>query len=473
MFKTQLKMAAILLSGSFCFAEQAPEIDWISFETDLASRAYDLVSHDEQLFILGEASAENGEFQAFLQLHDSEGGREWVQLYTSFEEARFYSGDVTADNNLILVGDTRVSSEDSWNIFWVEVNAAGEVINESILESNTVDQARSVAVIPEHAGGGFIIAGSVDNNFSVIRIDSTGEISWNSSIQMHSGYDGIASSIIPSIDGSFIVAGQSYHDNFEWTSRYHLICKMDLEGDTLWTHQNYDARLFAVCELENGDILATGEYQDAYMPIHRLTAAGEEIWYQQYGTASQNMMARDVIQSDDGNIVLCGRWQTGPGQMDAFLLKIDEDGEQLWLGDYDVCGIDIAYSLTQISDGSYCIAGGCTPANDAFCLKTLGENSSIASADLKDFVVQDFEIEVSPNPFNPSTTIRLSIANDEDLHIALYNLKGEMLSIIHSGLLRKGVTRFNVDFSNLNSGIYFVNASSPRYSKTVKLILSR
>ena len=84
-----------------------------------------------------------------------------------------------------------------------------------------------------------------------------------------------------------------------------------------------------------------------------------------------------------------------------------------------------------------------------------------------------------PNPFNPSTTISFSVANDNcPVSIEVYNLKGQKVRTLLSSSLPKGkhsVVWNGKDDANeiVASGVYFIRMNTPAYHKTTKALLSK
>ncbi len=76
-----------------------------------------------------------------------------------------------------------------------------------------------------------------------------------------------------------------------------------------------------------------------------------------------------------------------------------------------------------------------------------------------------------PNPFNPSTTISYSLANKENVVLAVYNLKGELVQQLVNGIQNSGNYQIKFDASNLNSGVYYYRLQTARDVVTKKMIL--
>jgi len=79
-----------------------------------------------------------------------------------------------------------------------------------------------------------------------------------------------------------------------------------------------------------------------------------------------------------------------------------------------------------------------------------------------------------PNPFNPSTTIKFTIPNSENVlptTLRIYNAIGQQVSELLNKPLSAGIYKLEFDASNLSSGIYFYKLQSGKYVETKKMII--
>ena len=84
-----------------------------------------------------------------------------------------------------------------------------------------------------------------------------------------------------------------------------------------------------------------------------------------------------------------------------------------------------------------------------------------------------------PNPFNPETTLRYSIKEESRVKLRLYNIQGEKVAEIYSGIQSAGYheVKFNSAKYNLASGIYLLtihvsnDIGKPLFNSTRKLVL--
>ena len=81
-----------------------------------------------------------------------------------------------------------------------------------------------------------------------------------------------------------------------------------------------------------------------------------------------------------------------------------------------------------------------------------------------------------PNPFNPETEIKFSMADPGVVSLNIYNLKGQLVKTLVRGELDKGVHSVKWDGTDnfgkkTTSGIYFYKMTNGRYTSTKKMIM--
>ena len=67
--------------------------------------------------------------------------------------------------------------------------------------------------------------------------------------------------------------------------------------------------------------------------------------------------------------------------------------------------------------------------------------------------------EAYPNPFNPSTSLDLTLYGDSDVSIMVYNVMGQMVGVLHEGNMSAGTHQITWDASELASGMYIIKAN--------------
>jgi hypothetical protein len=78
-----------------------------------------------------------------------------------------------------------------------------------------------------------------------------------------------------------------------------------------------------------------------------------------------------------------------------------------------------------------------------------------------------------PNPFNPSTNIKYSIPQDENVTLKVYDILGKEVTTLVNEYQQAG--SFDVVFngSNLSSGVYYYQLKAGNFVSTKKMILLR
>jgi len=83
---------------------------------------------------------------------------------------------------------------------------------------------------------------------------------------------------------------------------------------------------------------------------------GDTLWTRTHGGRG-GQYGRSVQQTSDGGYIIAGRTTFGAGSYDVYLLRTDSSGDTLWTRTYGGSESDEGYSVRQISDGGYIIAG--------------------------------------------------------------------------------------------------------------------
>ncbi|HEX05340.1 MAG TPA: T9SS type A sorting domain-containing protein, partial [Bacteroidetes bacterium] len=76
-----------------------------------------------------------------------------------------------------------------------------------------------------------------------------------------------------------------------------------------------------------------------------------------------------------------------------------------------------------------------------------------------------------PNPFNPSTTISVSLPDAVELTVVIYNLRGQQVAELASGYFNAGTHQLTFDASILASGLYFIRANVPGQLDQVQKVM--
>jgi hypothetical protein len=78
-----------------------------------------------------------------------------------------------------------------------------------------------------------------------------------------------------------------------------------------------------------------------------------------------------------------------------------------------------------------------------------------------------------PNPFNPSTVIEFVLPRHEHVMLKIFNVLGQVVSILADDELSVGRHSVRWDASGVSSGVYFYRLQSADFTETKKLVVMR
>lgn len=84
---------------------------------------------------------------------------------------------------------------------------------------------------------------------------------------------------------------------------------------------------------------------------------------------------------------------------------------------------------------------------------------------------EELVLENYPNPFNPTTTIAVSLPKQADIKLIVYDVLGREIIKLADGNFEAGKHDFKFNAANLSSGVYFYNIRTSGQSITKKMLL--
>ncbi len=182
-------------------------------------------------------------------------------------------------------------------------------------------------------------------------------------------------------DGGYIVAGSTEPSDEGYSNAW--VTKLDQAGNVLW-QKTYGASssdsVNSIQQTSDGGYIVAGStesFGEGYIDVWvlKLDSNGEVLWLKTYGAVGDDY-ANSVQQTSDGGYIIVGYTSSfGVGDLDVWVLKLRSDGSVDWQKRYDGSGgDDYANSVQQTSDGGYIIAGYTSPlgnsrGGDAWVLK--------------------------------------------------------------------------------------------------------
>ena len=164
--------------------------------------------------------------------------------------------------------------------------------------------------------------------------------------------------------GGYIIGGLT--ESYGAGSRDVWLIKTDTTGNKLWDitygREHCDCGWIMDTTTDDGYIIgAHGRWEpdmdDTSGWLIKVDGNGNKEWDSRFGGASGEEYFFGIQQISDGYIITGGTESYGAGDFDLWLLKTDNNGNEIWNKTYGGAELDGGYSLQQINDGGFIIIG--------------------------------------------------------------------------------------------------------------------
>ncbi len=295
---------------------------------------------------------------------DAKGHKVWNKFFGG--ERKDYGTAVTqtTDGGYVGVGTTKSFGKGGYDYFIVKVDSKGNTLWQRTAGGDGKDQATAVTATKD---GGVLVVGSSKSfgkgsyDFYALKLTKEGKVQWR---QTAGGKDwDIPKGVVETDNGDFILVGKS--ESFGDNGYDGFVVKLDHNGKQLW-EETYggkkDDELNAIAKGKNGEFVLVGKTKsfvhhkgDAY--ILKINEDGDKLLEKTYGGTGKEY-ATAVTAAKNGDYLIVGSTRSvSNGRADILSIMIDQNGTVKGSGHYGGKKMDIAHGVTQIKDGSFFIAG--------------------------------------------------------------------------------------------------------------------
>lgn len=431
------------------------------------------------------------------------GAIEWEKTYggTGFDYG--YSIQQTADGGYIAAGysesnDNDVSGNHGGGDSWViKLDNTGTIEWQKTFGGTLNDNAQCIR---QTTDGGYILCGYTESNDGdvaanhgggdswVLKLDNSGQIEWEKSLG-GSSYD-FGQDIKQTVGGYILSGGTNSNDGDVTVQKGNGDCwlvKLDYTGNIEWQNSlggsDNDFGQSVEPASDGGYIIAgfsqsadgdvTGQHGNGDCWVVKCDNNGNLQWQKMLGS-SGNDYAFCIQRISSGGYVLTGYSEFNDGDVsgnhgnyDCWVVQLDNLGNVQFQRSFGGTGVDIGYSIRQISAGSYIVAGYSQSENgditenygngDCWIIKL-----NISSVGIEEHA--DDVLTVSPNPSTGNFSFNGLKA---ECTIGIYDVSGKVI-------LQEEVTdiNYNFDLSDQAKGMYFYKVSMKNgESRSGKMIL--
>lgn len=270
---------------------------------------------------------------------------------------------VTSDNNLIIGCNANIDF--NWTL--IKTTKLGQELWKKNIVAEDFWQNGCVLTEIEN-GDLFVCGSTTrysaisETDILLVKTDPNGDTLWSKTYG--SKNHDLAQNIIKTSDGNILVSGET-EGNDSIAPRDIYLLKLNYDGDILWTRifENEGSQfVYHLLETKNGEYLLTGRSQDSDDQIElyflKVNESGTKLWDKKIGPPT-GKFGYSSIELSNKNIVTCGVHTgnvTGNGQV--LIVKTDNLGNLIWEQEFGNDSIsEIGNSIKQNIDGSFTITG--------------------------------------------------------------------------------------------------------------------
>lgn len=289
---------------------------------------------DKSYIVLGTSSnTVVGVSHLFIANIDTNGVQVWHQQFTYPEHETAYQIQISSDNKLIILGYSKIYTQNTGDILLIKTDLSGNLIWRKIIGSPTIDEKyTSLQILNNNKG--YLIGGTErPSNFkiAVSIIDTSGNVIWNK-VNGNSSQNIYANTICQTYDKGYFIGGQAGFQGWLW--------KLDSTGTIQWSNSYGLTAYTTVREVKQlSDSSLVYITADSYLHVNgssrrgllaKLDKNGNLLWEKFYNRPTSGQLLMNLngfnFTKDKGFIITGAVVNTMPPYLNLWLVKTDSLG---------------------------------------------------------------------------------------------------------------------------------------------------
>ena len=362
-------------------------------------------------------------------------GSSYTMFMNIFGGNDFDNGNLvrqTNDGGYIIVGESRSTDFGETGVCLLKIDSIGEQewFQTYGFEWGGNTNSGTGNSLSLNNDGGFIIVGKTatgtglyGRSLILLKINSEGTEDWRKIIDPNdngssSSQGSVGYSIKNSDDGGYVIAGKYYHYN--WGDKAWLL-KVNINGNVEWEN--------------TFDVQGTDNWAD-------------------------NNILYDVVNAHDGGYIAVGQIDRDNEQEKVWLVKVDENGAEVWNKDLDEYHNNAGYSLSVTFDGGYVIGAVLGYQSGIIKVDDNGDETFSSQFNTGEQVEKVCSIEET---FDNGFILFSENTNQRQLNLIKTNTSGQMVWLRQFGN-DEVLTEIGGSASQTSDGGFIITGGTTRYN---------
>lgn len=325
-------------------------------------RAFNAIPDNGGYLVVGSTKSIGSNMEGWAIKLDEKGSVMWNRTYLEGQGTEFRAA-INLTDGYLFVGNMFTVSGDE-NGYVVQTDSNGTPVWHAVIGGQKTDKFFHGYQV----GDGYVVLGvsdSYDNHNAawMVKIGGTGNIVWNKTFS--GSADSAFRSGVYAFNGNYVAAG--YEDLLGDGNYDFSLYEINTAGDTVWNKTyggSNSEKAYSMTQASDGYVLV-GEQQstetatDAW--VLKVDKVGTEIWDKKISGPAADSPSYITCSHDGGYLVAGFTFSFGAGQRDFWFFKMNAQGQVQFSGTYGNQAFQEAYSIIETNDNAYVLAGWTDP----------------------------------------------------------------------------------------------------------------